>query len=67
MKSGDYVHVTRGTMDILFTGALRQTEEVQQMVADLLLFWGVDSGGIEGVYKQWKQYVYLNEGPECQQ
>ena len=39
----------------------------QQMVADLLLFWGVDSGGAEGVYKKWKQYVYVNEGPDCEQ
>ena len=37
------------------------------MVADLLLFWGVDSGGAEGVYKKWKQYVYVNEGPDCEE
>ncbi len=39
----------------------------QQMVADLLLFWGADSAGVEGVYKQWKQYVYVNEGPESEE
>jgi hypothetical protein len=38
----------------------------QQMVADLLLFWGSESGGSQGVYKQCKQYIYVNEqGTEC--
>jgi hypothetical protein len=37
------------------------------MVADLLLFWGVENSGVESVYKQWKQYIYVNEGPEFEE
>jgi hypothetical protein len=60
-ESGDFVHATRGTMagySIYRCAAANRGSPKQQMVADLLLFWGVESGDAEGVHKLEARSIY---------